>query len=86
MWLNGTVMDWNARDRWFKPALFYLYFCTRKATHGVSNVTLGCVLYGTISTSVPLRPTTVQVSNEALVETKTDNSVPLYFGRFRALR
>jgi hypothetical protein len=63
MWLNGTVLDWNARDRWFKPAQFYLYFCTRKATHGLSNVTLGCVLYGTISTRVPFRPTTVQVSN-----------------------
>jgi hypothetical protein len=26
-------------------------------------------------TSVPFRPTTVQVSNKALVETETDNSV-----------
>jgi hypothetical protein len=57
------IKYWNARDRWFKPAQFYLYFCIRKATHGLSNVTLGCVLYGTISTRVPFRPTTVQVSN-----------------------
>ncbi len=63
MWLNGKVLDCNARDRWFKPAQFYLYFCIRKATHGLSNVTLGCVLYGTISIRVPFRPMTVQVSN-----------------------
>jgi hypothetical protein len=29
---------WNARDRWFKSALFYLHFCTWKATHVLSNV------------------------------------------------
>ncbi len=47
----------------FKPAQIFFYFCPRRETHVLSNVTLGCVLYCTIATRVPFRPTTVQVSN-----------------------
>jgi hypothetical protein len=33
----------------------FFYFCPRKATNVLSNVTLRCVLYSTSSTSVPLK-------------------------------
>jgi hypothetical protein len=42
------------------------------------HVTLGCFLYSTISARVPFRPTTVQVSNLTLVETKMDYSVVVF--------
>ncbi len=45
MWLTGIVLDWYAGDRWFKSARFYLYFCTRKATHVLSKVTLSDVSF-----------------------------------------
>jgi hypothetical protein len=63
MWRNGTALDRDAGDCTFEPARFFLYFFPRKPTHELSNVALGCVLYSTISTSVPFGPTTVQVSN-----------------------
>ena len=75
IWRNGSALECNTENRRVDPALFYFYFCLRKATHGLSNVTLGCFLYSTISTSVPFTPTIVQMSNLTLVETKMDYSV-----------
>ncbi len=70
------MVHWNIMQKIVGSSLlvfFFLFLPPKGNSCTVKCYTLMC-LFSTISTRVPFRPTTVQVSNTALIETKMKNS------------